>query len=111
MTTGWRLGYRSHSASILALASAENSFDIGMLSRAEVSGRKIRSGGAPVNRSGRLDDRAIVMASKRDNSFAIVEDAPNAAELTRFEKIAVEIARQTNNHKLPKALQTAWLRG
>ena len=36
---------------------------------------------------------------------------PGAAELTRFEKLAVEIARQTNERKLTKAFQTAWLRG
>jgi 1-acyl-sn-glycerol-3-phosphate acyltransferase len=37
--------------------------------------------------------------------------SPTAAELTRFEKLAVEIARQTNERKLTKAFQTAWLRG
>jgi 1-acyl-sn-glycerol-3-phosphate acyltransferase len=39
------------------------------------------------------------------------EDPHPSAELTRFEKLAVEIARQTNERKLAKAMQTAWLRG
>jgi 1-acyl-sn-glycerol-3-phosphate acyltransferase len=36
---------------------------------------------------------------------------PLESELSRFEKLAVGLARETNEHKLTKALQTSWLRG
>jgi 1-acyl-sn-glycerol-3-phosphate acyltransferase len=53
------------------------------------------------------------MASNRDTSGRVTAESPtpSSAELTRFEKIAIGLARETNEHRWSKALQTAWLRG
>jgi 1-acyl-sn-glycerol-3-phosphate acyltransferase len=41
----------------------------------------------------------------------VTEDADGDAQLSRFEKLAVELGRRTNEAPLGKALQTSWLRG